>query len=112
MTWYLQKFPRHPVAAGKFKIGGSNIIVSHYHYRVDTELGKFFLGFFGLHVHIQPVLLNLIQIGYQLLLHHLNQVIPVMKIVTIKKLQLYNYWIITEFLDNTTPKLSFTTFMY
>ena len=37
MTWKYQKFPRHPVAAKKFKMRGINTIISHYHYRVDPE---------------------------------------------------------------------------
>ena len=40
MTWDYRKFPRHPVAAEKFKTRGTNTIISHYHYRVDPELGK------------------------------------------------------------------------
>ena len=40
-TWDYRKFPRHPVAAEKFETRGINNIVLHYHYRVDTELGKF-----------------------------------------------------------------------
>ena len=32
--------PRHPVSAKKFEMRGRNTILSHYHYRVDPELGK------------------------------------------------------------------------
>ena len=41
--------------------------------------------FVGFHVHVQPVFINLINIGYQLLLHNINQGMPVLKIVTLIK---------------------------
>ena len=34
------KFPRHPVAAEKFKMRGRNTIILHYNYRVDPGLCK------------------------------------------------------------------------
>ena len=40
MTWGFQKFPRHPVGAGKFEMRGRNSIVLHYHYSIYPELGK------------------------------------------------------------------------
>ena len=49
------------------------------------KLVKAFVRFVELYVHVQPVLINLINIFYQLLLHHINQDIPLLKIVTIKK---------------------------
>ena len=85
MTWDYHKFPRHPVAAEKFKMRGRNTIISPYHYKVYPLLGKGVCKFFGFHVRVQSIFLNLINKGYQLLPHHLNQGIPTLKIVTITK---------------------------
>ena len=41
MNWDYQNIPRHPVAAENLKTRGRIIIILHYHYRVDTELGKY-----------------------------------------------------------------------
>ena len=64
------------------------------------KLVKVFVEFFGFHVYVYPVLINLINIGYQLLLHHINEGMPVLKVVTIKNnltLQwLYNRVIIRQ----------------
>ena len=57
------------------------------------------------HVHVHNMLLNLIDIFYQIVLHHLNQDMPTLKTVTIKKLEHYNIWIILKFLDNKTPQI-------
>ena len=40
MSWEYWKFPRHLVVEEKFEIRGSNIIISHYHYREDPNVGK------------------------------------------------------------------------
>ena len=85
MTWDYQRFHRNPVAAERLETRGRNTIILHYHCRVDTELGKLFLVLVGLNVHVHPVFINLINIGYQLLLYNLNQGMPVLKIVTITK---------------------------
>ena len=83
MTRYYWKCPRHPVDVEKFVMRWRSTIHSHYHYMVDPELQKYFWAIFGFRVHVQSVLLNLINIGYQLLLYHINQVLPMLKIVTI-----------------------------
>ena len=64
------------------------------------------MKFDGFHVHVQPVLLNLINIGYQMF-HHPNQSMPMLEIVTIKKIEHYNDCIIMEFLDNKTTQVEF-----
>ena len=48
---------------------------------------------------------NLINTGYQIVLHQLNQYIIVFKNVDIKILGHYNNWIIMEFLYNNAPKV-------
>ena len=40
MTWKYQKFPRHPVSAETFEMRGRNTIIWHYHYSIDTKVGK------------------------------------------------------------------------
>ena len=40
ITWDYLKFPRHPVAAEKFKMRGGNTIIWYYHYSFHKELGK------------------------------------------------------------------------
>ena len=97
VTWDYWKFPRHPVAATKFKMRGRNTLILHYHYRVYPELGKLILILVGFNGHVHPVFINLIKIGYQLLLHNLNQVLPMLKFVILKY---YNDWTIMELLDN------------
>ena len=49
------------------------------------NLLKLFVILFRLNVHVHPVFLNLINISYQLLIHHLNQGMLTLKIVTITK---------------------------
>ena len=49
------------------------------------NLVKVFVPFVGFYVHVQPVFLNLINISIQIFIHHINQFMPVLKIVTIKK---------------------------
>ena len=39
--------------------------------------------FFGLYVHLHPVLINLINNGYQIMIHKLNQYMTVLKTITI-----------------------------
>ena len=46
---------------------------------------KVFVPFVGFHVHFQPMLLNLRNIGYQILIHNLNQGMPMLKIDNITK---------------------------
>ena len=41
MSWDNQKYTRHPVAAKKFKMRGSNTFILNYHYRVDPKHGKY-----------------------------------------------------------------------
>ena len=43
-----------------------------------------FVIFFGFHVHVHYVLLNLMKFGYQIVLHHSNQGMPVFKVVIVK----------------------------
>ena len=71
------------------------------------NLVKVFVQFIRFHVHVQSILLNLINIGYQLLLHHLNQGMPVLKLLIQKKKFHYNDWIIMELLDNKKPQVEF-----
>ena len=62
------------------------------------------MPFVGFHVHVQPMFINLINTGYQIVLHHLNKGMPMLKIVYITKyLNIYNYWIIIYLLDNNMP---------
>ena len=61
----------------------------------------------GFRVHVQPVLLNLINIGYKILINHLNQGMHVLKTVTIKILEHSADWNIMKFLDNKTPQVEF-----
>ena len=69
---------------------------------------KAFVRFVGFCLHVQNVLRNLINSGYQQYPYHLNQGMPMLKIVTIKKLlEHYNDWIIVKFLDNKTPQVYF-----
>ena len=82
------KFPRHPVATEKFKIWGRNNILLYYHYRVDQNLVKVFVWFLWFHVNIQPVFLNLINIGYNIFFHNLNQSMTMLKIDTKKNLNM------------------------
>ena len=84
MHLYYSKFPRHPVSDEQYKMILSNNIISIYYYRVDPNLVKFVFEFVGFDVYVQPVLLNLINIGYHTLIHQLNQYIPLLKTVTIK----------------------------
>ena len=77
--WDYQKFPRNPVDAEKFETRGINTILLYYHYRVDLKLGKCVCAIFGFHVHVQAVLIDLIIISYQIVIHNLNQGIPVLK---------------------------------
>ena len=85
ITWDYRKFPSHPFAAENFETRGRNTILSHFRYRVGPELGKGICAIFGFHVYVHPVLLNFINIGHQLLIHHMNQVIPMLKFITITK---------------------------
>ena len=76
------KFPRHTVAAEEFKM------IEMILFRIIAtglmhNLVKVYVPFFGFRVHVQHVLLNLTNIGYQIVLHNLNKVMPVLKVVTI-----------------------------
>ena len=62
-----------------------NTTIFHYNYRVDPELGKIIFLFDILNVHVQRVFIDLIKIGYQIVLHHLIQVMLMLEIVTITK---------------------------
>ena len=73
MYWDYWKFPRHPIAAKRFKRIGKilsfHIIITGY----TQILINVFEPSIGFHVHVKPMLLNLINISYQILLHHLNR---------------------------------------
>ena len=64
-----------------------------------------FVPFLGFHVHVKYILLHLKNIGYQIMLHQLNQCMPVLKTVTIKIIEHYKDYIIMGFLYNKTPQL-------
>ena len=40
MSWNYRKFPHHPVASECYNIIGRNTIISHYHYRLEPNIGK------------------------------------------------------------------------
>ena len=56
--------------------------------------------FSGFHVYVHPLLLKWINICYQIVIHKLNQNIPVLKNVTIKIFGHYNDCVIMEFLSS------------
>ena len=68
-----------------FQIRERNALLPRYHFMIDKKNGRGVCDIFLFHVYVQPVLLNLINIGYQILLYHLNQGMPILKIVTITK---------------------------
>ena len=72
------------------------------------NLEKVFVKSAGLNVHVRPVFLNLIKIGYQLLLHHLNQGMPMLIFKNYNKIvEKYNDLIIMKFLDNKIAQVDF-----
>ena len=40
MHWDYIKIPCHPVANERYKARGRNTIISHYHYRLEPNIGK------------------------------------------------------------------------
>ena len=65
MSWDYRKLPHRPVAAQRYKIRRRNTILS------NSEI--VLVLFSRLNLHIQPVLLNSINIGQQIVLYQLNQ---------------------------------------
>ena len=85
MTWYYWKFPRHPLSVENFKTQQGILFFHVITTGLIQNLVKLFVRLSVLRVYVQAMLTNLINIGYQLFLHHLNQSISMLKIVTIAK---------------------------
>ena len=86
VTWDNRNFPRHPVDAESSKWEEEILFFCIIIIGLIHNLIKVFLRINGLNMYVQPVLINLINIGYQLYLHHPNQGMPTLKVFTIKKL--------------------------
>ena len=85
MSWDYRKFTCQPVAAESFEMRGSNNLISYYCYGLYPKFGKFFVTFYGFHVYLHTFFINLIDIGYQIVLRNINQGMPVLKIITTTK---------------------------
>ena len=73
MDWDYRKFPINPVASETPKWGDKIIFFCINITGLIQNVIKVFDLFVRFHVRVQPVLPNLINIGYQIFLHHLHQ---------------------------------------
>ena len=100
----IQEVSSSPSCRWMIKIRGINTILSHYYYRVDTNLGKGIFSFCWIPCTYPVFVHKLINIGCQKNYLCLNQDILVLKTVNIKitwELQQSHYcW----FLGKKTPK--------